>query len=163
MSRIDQIKNAYKTTGNDSDFYDGMITYSTIPGKAICRIIWNMDYEKNRKYLEMALSGVPKDFSGKLLEVPVGTGVLSMPVYRDLPDAHITCLDYSENMMAAAQEKARKMCLNNVGFLQGDVSTLPDTVTFTSTGRKKSGSFVEKRGLFWNLVRKGVSSVCTAL
>jgi ubiquinone/menaquinone biosynthesis C-methylase UbiE len=125
MSRIDQIKNAYKATGNGSDFYDGMITYSTIPGKAICRIVWNMDYEKNRKYLDMALSGVPKDFSGKLLEVPVGTGVLTMPVYGDLPDADIICLDYSENMMAAAQQKAQGLGLKNVEFLQGDVGSLP--------------------------------------
>lgn len=125
MYRIDQIKNAYKATGNDSDFYDGMITYSTIPGKAICRIVWNMDYEKNRKYLDMALSGVAKDFSGKLLEVPVGTGVLTMPVYGDLPDADITCLDYSENMMAAAQQKAQGLGLKNVEFLQGDVGSLP--------------------------------------
>lgn len=125
MSRIDQIKSAYKATGHGSDFYDGMITYSTIPGKAICRIVWNMDYEKNRKYLDMALSGVPKDFSGKLLEVPVGTGVLTMPVYRDIPDAHITCLDYSKNMMASAQQKARRMGLSNVEFLQGDVGSLP--------------------------------------
>jgi len=29
----------------------------------------------------------------------VGTGILTMPVYRTLPDAAITCLDYSENMM----------------------------------------------------------------
>ena len=73
-----------------------MMTYSTLPGKAICRIVWNMDGEKNPRYLEKALSGVPEDFSGRLPEVPVGTGVLTMPVYRDLPDADITCLDYSE-------------------------------------------------------------------
>ncbi|MBR6839373.1 MAG: methyltransferase domain-containing protein, partial [Oscillospiraceae bacterium] len=83
-----------------------MITYSTLPGKAICRLVWNMDGEKNLRYLEQALSGVPEDFSGKLLEVPVGTGVLTMPVYRELPKADITCLDYSADMMAAAQRRA---------------------------------------------------------
>ena len=98
MNRKDQIRNAYKVTGNSASFYDGMITYSTFSGKAICRIVWNMDGEKNLKYLEMALSGVPENFRGKLLEVPVGTGELTMPMYRDLPEADITCLDYSENM-----------------------------------------------------------------
>ena len=125
MTRKDQIKNAYKVTGNSASFYDGMITYSTLPGKAICRIVWNMDGEKNLKYLEMALSGVPEDFKGKLLEVPVGTGVLTMPVYRDLPQADITCLDYSENMMAAAQVRAQDLGLNHVKFMQGDVGALP--------------------------------------
>ena len=125
MTRKDQIKSAYKLTGGHASFYDGMMTYSTIPGKAICRIVWNMDGEKNLRYLEKALSGIPEDFSGKLLEVPVGTGVLTMPVYRDLPDADITCLDYSENMMASAQEKAKAIGIKNITFLQGDVGSLP--------------------------------------
>ena len=125
MNRKDQIRNAYKVTGNSASFYDGMITYSTLPGKAVCRIVWNMDGEKNLKYLEMALSGVPENFKGKLLEVPVGTGVLTMPVYRDLPEADITCLDYSENMMAAAQPRAKALDLKNVHFMQGDVGALP--------------------------------------
>ena len=87
MTRKEQIRSAYRLTGGNASFYDGMMTYSTLPGKAICRAVWNMDAEKNLRYIEQALSGVPMDFSGKLLEVPVGTGVLTMPVYRDLPDA----------------------------------------------------------------------------
>lgn len=125
MTRKERIKNAYKLTGSHAGFYDGMMTCSTLPGRAICRIVWNMDREKNLRYLEKALSGVPEDFKGKLLEVPVGTGVLTMPVYLDLPDADITCLDYSENMMASAQEKAEDLGLTNITFLQGDVGALP--------------------------------------
>ncbi len=125
MSRKDQIRDAYKTTGGQASFYDGMMTYSTWLGKAICRIVWNMDGEKNAAYLEKALSGIPEDFSGKLLEVPVGTGVLTMPVYQTLPRAAITCLDYSPDMMAAAQEKAKRLGIANVTFTQGDVGALP--------------------------------------
>ena len=125
MSRKDQIRDAYKTTGGQASFYDGMMTYSTWLGKAICRIVWNMDGEKNAAYLEKALSGIPEDFSGKLLEVPVGTGVLTMPVYQTLPRADITCLDYSPDMMAAAQEKAKRLGIANVAFTQGDVGALP--------------------------------------
>ncbi len=102
-----------------------MMTYSTWLGKAICRIVWNMDGEKNAAYLEKALSGIPEDFSGKLLEVPVGTGVLTMPVYQTLSRAAITCLDYSPDMMAAAQEKAKRLGIANVTFTQGDVGALP--------------------------------------
>ena len=125
MSRKDQIRDAYKTTGGQASFYDGMMTYSTWLGKAICRIVWNMDGEKNAAYLEKALSGIPEDFSGKLLEVPVGTGVLTMPVYQTLPRAAITCLDYSPDMMAAAQEKAKRLGIANVAFTRGDVGALP--------------------------------------
>jgi ubiquinone/menaquinone biosynthesis C-methylase UbiE len=125
MTRRDQIKNAYRLTGDHASFYDGMMTYSTLPGKAICRLVWNMDGKKNLRYLERALSGVPEGFKGKLLEVPVGTGVLSMPVYKELPEADITCLDYSADMMHAAQAKAETAGIRNITFLQGDVSALP--------------------------------------
>ena len=125
MKRREQIRSAYRLTGGHAGFYDGMMTYSTLPGKAICRIVWNMDREKNLRYLEQALSGVPEDFSGSLLEVPVGTGVLTMPVYRDLPEADITCLDYSPDMMAAAKNRAEALGIRNIDFRQGDVGNLP--------------------------------------
>ena len=125
MTRKEQIKSAYRLTGGHASFYDGMMTYSTLPGKAICRLVWNMDGEKNLRYLTQALSGVPEDFTGKLLEVPVGTGVLTMPVYRELPEAEITCLDYSKDMMDAAKKRAGAAGIQNVTFLQGDVGALP--------------------------------------
>ena len=125
MTRKDQIRNAYRTTGGQAGFYDGMMTCSTWLGKAICRVVWNMDGEKNAAYLEKALSGIPEDFSGKLLEVPVGTGVLTMPVWQSLPQAEITCLDYSPDMMTSAQEKAKRLGIANVAFTQGDVGALP--------------------------------------
>ena len=125
MTRKEQIKGAYKELGGSASFYDGMMTYSTLPGKAVCRLVWNMNGEKNLEYLTRALSGVPEGFSGKLLEVPVGTGVLTMPVYRDLPNAEITCLDYSEEMMRKAQLRAETAGIQNVTFLQGDVGALP--------------------------------------
>ncbi len=125
MTRKEQIRNAYRLTGGSAGFYDGMMTYSTLPGKAICRLVWNMDGEKNLRYVEQALSGVPEDFAGKLLEVPVGTGVLTMPIYKELPDADITCLDYSADMMRAAEKKAEAAGIRNVRFRQGDVGALP--------------------------------------
>ena len=125
MSRHDEIKNAYRSLGKEATFYDGMITCSTLPGKAVCGLVWNMDKEKNTRYLELALSGIPDDFAGSLLEVPVGTGVLTMPIYQTLPYADITCLDYSPDMMEKAQQRARAVGLNNVRFCQGDVGALP--------------------------------------
>ncbi|MBQ8137692.1 MAG: class I SAM-dependent methyltransferase [Clostridia bacterium] len=125
MNRKDQIRSAYRLTGSNAGFYDGMITCSTIPGRIICGAVWNMGREKNLQYLEQALSGIPEDFSGRLLEVPVGTGVLTMPVYQGLPKADITCLDYSADMMAAAGRRAEALNLPNVRFQQGDVGALP--------------------------------------
>ena len=124
MERKETIRNAYRLTGSN-DFYDGMITCSTLPGKAVCRLIWGMNKAECDDYLARALSGIPEDFSGKLLEVPVGTGILTMPVYQTLPRAEITCLDYSPDMMAQAREKAERLRLKNVAFEQGDVGALP--------------------------------------
>ena len=124
MDRHEAIGNAYRSLGREATFYDGMITCSTLPGKAVCGLVWNMDKAKNTRYLEMALSGIPDNFTGRLLEVPVGTGVLTMPVYQTLPKASITCLDYSTDMMDKAQRRARAARLDNVRFCQGDVGAL---------------------------------------
>ena len=124
MERKEAIRGAYKLTGGN-DFYDGMITCTTLSGKAVCRLIWDMNKAENDAYLEKALSGIPEDFSGRLLEVPVGTGVLTMPVYQTMPEADITCLDYSPDMMVQAREKAGRLHLQNVTFQQGDVGALP--------------------------------------
>lgn len=124
MGRKENIRSAYRLTGSSS-FYDGMITCSTPAGKAVCRLVWGMNKAECDDYLARALSGIPEDFSGRLLEVPVGTGVLTMPVYQTLPQAEITCLDYSPDMMAQAREKAERLGLKNVAFAQGDVGALP--------------------------------------
>lgn len=121
MDRHDEIQNAYKALGGEATFYDGMITCSTLPGRAVCRLVWAMGKAENATYLTRALSGIPDGFAGKLLEVPVGTGVLTMPIYQSLPDAEITCLDYSPDMM----ERAKRRAPGNVHFVQGDVGRLP--------------------------------------
>ena len=124
MERKEIICSAYRMTGGNN-FYDGMITCSTLSGKAVCRLVWDMNKAENDDYLEKALSGIPENFSGKLLEVPVGTGILTMPLYQTLPQADITCLDYSPDMMGQAQQKAERLHLENVTFRQGDVGALP--------------------------------------
>jgi len=123
MDRKENIRNAYRLTGSNN-FYDGMITCSTVSGKAVCRLVWDMGKEECGEYLNKAFTGVPEDFAGKLLEAPVGTGILTMPLYQTLPRADITCLDYSPDMMGQAREKAERMGLQNVQFRQGDVGAL---------------------------------------
>lgn len=125
MNRKEQIENAYAFSKGMTNFYDGMMTCSTPLGKLICKVIWNMNKETNTEYITKALSALPEDFDGRMLEVPVGTGILTMPLYKDLPKADITCLDYSEDMMASAQEKAKAFGIQNITFLQGDVGALP--------------------------------------
>lgn len=125
MSRHDEIRASYKQLGEIGTLYDGIITRSTLLGKIMDSVIWGLDAPLAAKWIDDALSPIPGDFSGKLLEVPVGTGVLTMPLYRSLPQAEISCLDYSAAMMKNAQRRAEAMGVSNVSFVQGDVGALP--------------------------------------
>ena len=42
MERKEAIRSAYRLTGVNN-FYDGMITCSTLSGKAVCRLVWDMN------------------------------------------------------------------------------------------------------------------------
>lgn len=125
MEPKDEIKSAYKSLGKAHSLYDSMMTGTTVLGRIIDKAVWCMDKEDVLEYQARAFEMIPADFSGKLLEVPVGTGVLSMPVWKTLPKADITCLDYSEKMMASAEKRAKEMEIGNVTFRQGDVGKLP--------------------------------------
>ena len=124
MDQNEKVRDAYSLAGNSS-FYDDMIACSSASGRAVRRLVWDMDAEESDEYLARALSGVPEGFSGRLLEVPVGTGVLTVPVFQRLPNAQITCLDYSPDMMKRAQERVEQAGLTNVVFQLGDVGALP--------------------------------------
>lgn len=65
-----EIKSAYKNLGGEKTFYDGMITCSTLSGKAVCKLVWNIDKKKNDHYLQLALSGIPQGFAGKCWRCP---------------------------------------------------------------------------------------------
>ena len=67
MDRHDEILNAYHYLGKEATFYDGMMTCSTLPGRLVCRLVWDMDKQMCSEYQEKALSGIPEDFSGRLL------------------------------------------------------------------------------------------------
>ena len=116
---------AYKIVGNFSNFYDAMLTNSGFLGQSALKFFWGLDAVAYQKFLAQAFAGIPKNFSGKLLEVPVGTGVLSLPVYQKLDGAEIFCVDYSDKMLNAAKNRAVQMNLRGVKFFQADVANLP--------------------------------------
>ena len=154
MERKEIIRGAYRLTGGNN-FYDGMITCSTLSGKAVCRLVWDMNKAECDTYLKKALSGIPAFFPGRLLEIPVGTGVLSMPVYQTMPEASITCLDYSPDMMRRAQKKAEHLRLKNVTFRQGDVGALPYADDTFDIVLSLNGfhAFPDKEAAYWEVFR----------
>ena len=46
MDRKQAIGSAYHLTGGNN-FYDGMITCSTLSGKSVCRLVWDMNKAEN--------------------------------------------------------------------------------------------------------------------
>ena len=125
-TRHEEIKASYKQVGGSfGNMYDGIITRSTMLGILLDSVVWGLDEEKAARWVNEALEPIPDDFKGELLEVPVGTGVLTMPLYKNLPEAKITCLDYSADMMENAERRCKAMDIDNVSFIQGDVGKLP--------------------------------------
>ncbi len=123
-NRKEKIFSAYEDVGKLSNIYDGMITASTLVGKFALKFFWGFSVEEYFHFLEKAFDGVPKNFSGRMLEIPVGTGALSLPKYKNLTEAEIFCVDFSTAMLDAAKTYAKKISLPNVTFLQGDVGKL---------------------------------------
>ena len=80
MERKEAIRGTYRLTGG-SNFYDGMITCSTFSGKAVCRLVWDMNKAENDAYLEKAgfsttpyetVSGLKARLDGMYTDVDMG-------------------------------------------------------------------------------------------
>ncbi len=112
----DKIKDSYNTSRN---FYDDVITHRKWWSKIYSTVVWNG--VNDPKIAEKLLSNIPDDFDGKILDIPVGTGIFVHEKYRKMKKAEITCIDYSEDMLNIA--KAR-LFSNNIKLMQGDVGSL---------------------------------------
>ncbi len=122
----DNIQESYRQSRN---IYDDVLTRSTWWSRLYMDIFWGGvdDNEIARKVIFY----IPDDFSGKLLDVPVGTGVFTAAKYAVMDGADITCLDYSVDMLDQARERFQKEEIRNCRLVQGDVGALPfDDMSF---------------------------------
>jgi len=103
--------------------YDPGITAATLRAKVLGRIIWGR--AGDRDPMEEVLSFLPDGFDGVLLDVPVGTGVFTAPLYRRYPQATIIGIDCSMNMLRQAQVRFRQQGVPNVHLLKADAAHLP--------------------------------------
>lgn len=113
----DKIQDAYESSKN---IYDGILTQGIFFSRMYIKLFWSGtdDNEIARK----VLSYIPDDFSGKLLDVPVGTAVFTQRKWSSLKNAHITCLDYSTDMLEQAKRRLDGQA--HINFIQGDVGNL---------------------------------------
>ena len=113
----DKIRNAYESSKN---IYDGVLTQGNFFSRMYIRLFWSGtdDNDIARK----VLSYIPDDFSGNLLDVPVGTAVFTEHKWKSLKNADITCLDYSMDMLEQAKRRFNEH--GHIRCVQGDVGNL---------------------------------------
>ena len=116
----DKIQDSYRQSRN---IYDDVLTRSTWWSRVYMDLFWGGvdDNEIARK----VLSYIPDNFAGKLLDVPVGTGVFTAAKYARMLRADIIGLDYSQDMLKQARVRFRQERIGNCRLIQGDVGALP--------------------------------------
>lgn len=115
-----KIEKAYQSSKN---LYDDTLTQNKLWAKLYNRFFWaGVD---DTVIAKRVLDVIPHDFSGELLDVPVGTAVFTVEKYASLPHSQIVCLDYSKDMLSQAQNRFQERHLSNIKCLQGDVGSLP--------------------------------------
>ena len=116
----DKIKKSYKFSRS---FYDDAITQGKWWSRLYFNLLWGGvdDNEIARR----VLGWIPDDFSGRMLDVPVGTAVFTTRKYERMKQADITCLDYSRDMLEQAEYRFREAGISNIKTMQGDVGALP--------------------------------------
>jgi ubiquinone/menaquinone biosynthesis C-methylase UbiE len=105
-----------------SGAYDDVLAAQTWWARLACKVVWGFP---DTAYTERLLEYLPDDFSGRLLDVPVGTGLFTSVKYHRMPQAQITCLDYSDGMLDTARQRFVEAGVENVTLCQGDAGALP--------------------------------------
>ena len=112
----------YKKLKKQSSLYDDFVAGRTWFSRLFNRIFWHDTslLTEARSTLEM----IPKDFSGKMLDVPCGTGIFTKDLYLNMKKAQIIALDYSQQMIEKFKLALEGQECNHVSFVQGDVGAL---------------------------------------
>lgn len=114
----DRIKEAYQSSKN---IYDDVLTQGNLFSRLYVKIFWSGT--DDNAIARKVLAYIPDDFKGAILDVPAGTAVFTERKWKSLPEAQITCLDYSEDMIAQAKKRLQGGA--NISCVQGDVGSLP--------------------------------------
>jgi ubiquinone/menaquinone biosynthesis C-methylase UbiE len=116
---MNKTENGYKSV---SGIYDSYITSGTVLFKTVAKIVWGFD---DKDYSIKLLEHIPNDFTGSILDIPTGTGMLTYEKYGNLNNAKIICMDYSNDMLEIAKKRFENNDLRNIECKQGDVGNIP--------------------------------------
>ena len=112
-----KIQSAYQDSKN---YYDDILTHNGFLSKLYNNIFWSGT--NDLEIADILLSNIPDNFSGKILDIPVGTAVFTKNKWNNLKDSIITCVDISIDMLNQAKEKLKQP---NINLIKGDVGNLP--------------------------------------
>ncbi len=89
--------------------------------KANARISLGLHRRWKRAAVRSLCEGLPND--GRVLDIGCGTGDMLLLISDELPEAQLTGLDFSPNMLAQARERCQD--LSALTLVQGDAQALP--------------------------------------
>lgn len=113
----------YKKFKAQSSLYDDFITGRTWFARLFNRIFW---HDKSLvPEVETMLDMIPKNFKGKILDVPCGTGIFTKDLYLSMQNTQIIALDYSVQMIERFKLALEGKEYPHITFVQGDVGALP--------------------------------------
>ena len=59
-----------------------------------------------------------------VLDVATGTGCAALSLAKDVPDGHVTGVDFSTGMLAQAKDKSAELGFDNVTFVEMDMQAI---------------------------------------
>jgi ubiquinone/menaquinone biosynthesis C-methylase UbiE len=106
-----------------SSSYDKLLTNATFLTRMYNKIVWGL-YDTD--YVVDLLSLFPIADNKVILDVPVGTGVFTLDLYKKIAkSSQIIVLDYSMGMLRKAKERYEKNGIDNIIYVHGDIGGLP--------------------------------------
>lgn len=149
----DKIQNAYESSKN---IYDDVLTQGNLFSRLYIKLFWSGT--DDNEIARRVLSYIPDDFSGALLDVPVGTAVFTERKWTSLRNARITCLDYSRDMLEQAEKRLGGNA--HISCVQGDVGNLQmeDESFDIVVSMNGFHAFPDKERAFsetWRVLKKG--------
>jgi ubiquinone/menaquinone biosynthesis C-methylase UbiE len=116
----DSISKAYDDV---SDVYDNLLTSSGFLLSTYNKIVWGLHDEE---YVSQVLSYVPDGADQTILDIPVGTGVFTVDLHRQIEkNSRVVVADYSAGMLVKAKGRYQARGLENIVYMHADVGRLP--------------------------------------
>ncbi|MEW5835884.1 MAG: peptide chain release factor N(5)-glutamine methyltransferase [Pseudomonadota bacterium] len=70
--------------------------------------------------VELALARLPEDRAATVVDLGTGSGAIALAIGTERPQARVIAVDASADALEVARRNARRLCIPNVGFVEGD-------------------------------------------